>query len=460
MAKQTVNSINFHSSFWTKWKISSVLLTSVACFLTNFLFAQSKETTPDVKYRRSSLHTMIVGSENFPRKDTVIKAFYDAPFPDKYNDHNIGEKSLDLSKYTLTKEELEDLTKGSSELGRMVFSPDETKKDTAGKSIHMQIAKYLRQNKIANKLVAKWFNRQEDGSFDMNLIGARGSYNASEMEANIAKGSKRGVSSLADAGIELIGNTFVVISRFNFVSNEVVAAVIREIAKAEAAKISFAPAQQAAFKVADKIYEKTKEGYSVWATSYLYKLTWNDSTEAVFYNDLWMDKKTPDTKKKEAFDKTDLFKLEFIGNEKAVGLVLFSLKEKRTEDQIIQKATIRTIDAVYAKLQKKYDVFKTKTPLYTGYPITAKIGKKEGLEGGEKFEVFEQTMDEKTGLTKYVSKGTIKADKDLIWDNTYNAGDEPIADTSGSSGAKPPIDRTTFDGGKKYYSGMLIKQIK
>jgi hypothetical protein len=438
------------------------------CAATAITFASATVTeaqdaaAPSVKYRRSSLHTMIMESEKFPKKDTVIKAFYSAPFPDKYNDHNIGEKSFDASKYTLTSDDIASLSNPTSELSQLVFSSDETKHDTSGKSIHMQIAKYMMQNKIANKMVAKWFDRAEDGSFDMNLIGSRGSYNASDMEANIAKGSKRGVSSLADAGLELIGNSFIVVSRFNFVSNEAVAAVIRDASKEAAGKISMAALQEAAKKAADKIYEKTKEGYSVWATSYLYKMVWNDSTEAVFYNDLWFDKKSVDAKKKAAFDNSNLFRLEFIGDEKATGLILFSLKEKRTEDQIITKATIRTIDAVYAKLQKKYDVFKTKTPLFTGYPITAKIGTKEGLEGGEKFEVFEQTMDEKTGLTKYVSKGTIKVDKDLIWDNSFNFGDEQQTALSDApaADAKPPIDRTTFDGGKKYYSGMLIRQIK
>ena len=176
---------------------------------------------------------------------------------------------------------------------------------------------------------------------------------------------------------------------------------------------------------------------------------------------MYMEKGSIDAKKKDAFDKSDLFKLEFIGDETAWGLITFSLKEKRTEEQIITLSTKRIIDNVYAKLQKKYDVFKTKTPLYTGYPITAKIGMKEGLEGGEKFEVLEQNIDPKTGVATYKSIGTIKVDKDLIWDNTYNEGEAPIAEpvVEGKE-AKPIIDRTTFDGGKKYYSGLLIKQIK
>ncbi len=385
----------------------------------------------DVKYRRSSLHTILLESEKFPFKDTVIKAYYNAPFPDKYNNHTIGEKSFDPSLYGT------------------VSGDSANYKET--------IDNYFKQKKVANQLVAKWFNRQEDGSFNMDLIGERGEYNASEMEANIAQSSARGVSALADAGEELINNTFVVVSRLNFVSNEIAAAVARDIAKAAANNISNSMVREIALAAADAAYQKGKEGFSVWTTAYLYRLSWNDSIAAVFYNDMWMDKSNIDPAKKELFDNTDIFSLEFIGDEKATSLVTFSLKEKRTEEKIVEISTIRNIDAVYAKLQKKYDVFKTKTPLYTGYPITAKIGLKEGIEKGDKYEVLEQVIDNE-GRTKYVRKGVIEVDKSQIWDNRFSPIDEqPQGDAAATDTAK--IDRTLFKGAKNYYSGMLIRQI-
>lgn len=385
----------------------------------------------DVKYRRSSLHTILLESEKFPFKDTVIKAYYNAPFPDKYNNHTIGEKSFDPSVYGT------------------VSGDSANYKET--------IDNYFKQKKIANQLVAKWFNRQEDGSFNMDLIGERGEYNASEMEANIAQSSARGVSALADAGEELINNTFVVVSRLNFVNNEIPAAIARDIAKSAANNISNSMVREIALAAADLAYEKGKEGFSVWTTAYLYRLTWNDSIAAVFYNDMWMDKSNIDPARKELFDNSDLFSLEFVGDEKATSLVTFSLKEKRTEEKIVEISTIRNIDAVYAKLQKKYDVFKTKTPLYSGYPITAKIGLKEGVEKGDKYEVLEQVIDTE-GRTKYVRKGVVEVDKSQIWDNRFSPVDEqPQGEVAETDTAK--IDRTLFKGAKNYYSGMLIRQI-
>jgi hypothetical protein len=397
-------------------------------------FAQSNKDVKDVKYRRSSLHTILIESDNFPRKDKVIKAYNSAPFPEKYDNHSIGEKSFDPKKYGVIKE-----------------SSDE--------EMAAAIDKYLKVNKVGNKLVAKWFNRKANGAFDIDLISERGLISASFTDIKTAAASSEGKALLQTAGLELINNTFVVVSKMKFYENEPVARVAREAAILVANKIGVAMLRNKAIDVAEKGYEKAKEGYSVWTTSYLYKLKWDDATSNAFYQDLWIDGTTEGNvaERKLNFDKSDLFQLEFIGSENATSLVTFSLSEKRTEDQIINLAVTRNVDNVYAKLQKKYDVFKTKVPLFTGNPLTAKIGMKEGLEGGEKFEVLEANMDPKTGIVEYKKKGIIKVDKDQIWDNRYNAG-LPVTDEAGVE-IKSPIDKTTFEGGSKFYSGMLIRQI-
>lgn len=432
---------------------SAILISSVAN-------AGNADSAKVVKYRRSSLDLVLIESDNFPQKETVINAYVNAPFPEKYNNHSIKKPAFNPADFTITDAEREQAGINKSAAGSLIASAGA---DATGglaeenaSDMPLIINKYVEQNKIANKLVAKWFNRQSNGAFDMDLISERGFYDASEMQANIAKGSTRGVASLGDAGEELINNTFVVFTKLKFVANEPVARAIRDIAIANASKAG--AGANLVIATANKVYEKTKEGYSVWTTSYLYKLTWNDSVAAVFYQDFWVDKDHLDKNKIAAFDTTSLFKLEFVGDEKASSLVTFSLKEKRTEEQIITLSTVRNVDRVFAKLQKKYEVFKPKVPLYTGYPITAKIGMKEGLEGGEKFEVLEQTQDPKTGKTVYVKKGTIKVDKKNIWDNRFNAGEASTATDSTATG--PVIDRTTFSGGKNYYSGMLIRQLK
>lgn len=428
-------------------------------------FAQSDKDLKDIKYRRSSLHTILMESDNFPKKDQVISAYNNAPFPDKYDNHNIGEKSFNPNKYALTKEEREAAGQKQSKLGG--FGKGLMSEATGGiidsteADMPIIIGKYFKQNKIANKLVSKWYNRQVDGTFDTNLIATRGLLNASYLDVKTAEASAEGKALLTTAGEELINNTFVVVSKMKFVENEPVARLVRDLAiQTATAKIGVEFLRNKAINLANKGYDIAKEGYSVWTTSYLYKLKWDKTINDTFYQDLWLDKTIVDSKareKKQMFDNSDLFQLEFLGSEKSTSLVTFSLSEKRTEDQIINLSVNRNIDNVYAKLQKKHDVFKTKTPLFTGNPLTAKIGMKEGLEGGEKFEVLEAIMDPKTGVVEYKNKGTIKVDKNLIWDNRFNDGQTVSAENGSDS--KPVIDGTTFEGGTKFYSGMLIRQI-
>ncbi len=425
-----------------------------AIMLSNLSFAQLNKELSDVKYRRSSLHTILIESESFPQKEIVLNAYYNAEFPNKYNDHNIGEKSINPSNYIITDEDRIEAGTSKSKFGKIgaSFMSNVTAGivDSTAADYPLIIGKYFKDKKTANQIVAKWFDRQEDGSFDMNLIGERGQYDATALKVDEAKGSARGISLLSDAGEELIDKTFVVVSKLNYISNEVVALPIY-LALIESLKDSNKLVKMAGERAAKKVYEKTREGYSVWTTSYLYKLKWNDSIQTVFYSNLWVDKNNLNPTRKEAFDNSNLFELEYIGSEKSSSLVTFSLKEKRTEEQIITLSTVRNVNSVFAKLQKKYDVFKPKVPLLTGFPITAKIGMKEGVEEGDKFEVLEQTQDPETGKTKYVRKGTIKVEKKLLWDNRFNAFE--------NSEESSTLDCTTFSGAKDYYPGMLIRQI-
>ncbi|MFZ4435484.1 MAG: hypothetical protein ACOYOR_03145 [Flavobacterium psychrophilum] len=403
-----------------------ILITLSAVLCSSVLLAQdSQKEMKETKYRRSSLHTILIESSAFPKKDQVINAYYGAPFPDKYDNHNIGAKSFNPAKYST---------------------------DTVESKTPEVIEKYFKDEQIAKKMVAKWFNRQADGSFDYSLVSERGAFNASFLDSKTAVASSDGKALLATAGFELINNTFVVVSKMKFVENEPIARGIRDAAIIAA---SNAPGllKMGIEKAAEIAYNKGKEGYSVWTTSYLYKLKWTPEVEGSFYQEMYGEKGTITPAMKAKFDSnTDLFQMEYVGAQKSTTLVTFSLKVKRTEDQIINLSVTRNIEKVFAKLQKNYDVFKPKVPLYTGEPITAKIGMKEGLEGGDKFEVLEAVMDQKTGKIEYKSIGTIKVDGDKIWDNRFNLGDEAPAEGA--------VDRTTFKGGKKFYSGLLIRQLK
>lgn len=404
---------------------------------------KSDKQSDIVKYRRSSLHTMIIEDAKLPKIDLILETFNNAPVPDKYNDHTIANKLITIADADT-----------SAEAVAAEAAKSNKEKKAEDKDMTPEINQFFADNKVANKMMAKWFNRSPEGGFNMDLIGERGVYDASAQDAAAANSTERGEAMLADAGEELIGNSFVVVHHTKFVSNEVAAAAALSVAKVAASRLP-GMAQKAAVAGAQKLYEKARQGYSVWTTAYLYQLQFTDSIAAVFYQNMWMDNSSIDPAKKDMFDNTDLFQLNLLGFQKAKALVTGLSKDSQDESAIVQKATIKSIDAVYGKLQRKFEAFRTKTPMVSVDPIGAKIGLKEGVEKGDKYEVLEKQIDE-DGKVKWKRKGVVVVDKKNIWDNV---SDEDEVDEEGNPVKKQDIKFTHFKGKGKYYPGMLMRQI-
>lgn len=398
-----------------------------------------------LKYRRSSLHTMIIEDAKLPKIDLILKTFNEAPVPDKYNDHTIKNKLITIASADTSVE-----AKG------IEATKSKKEKKAEDKDMSPEINHFFAENKVANKMMAKWFNRSLKGGFNMNLIGERGIYDASAQDVAAANSTERGEAMLADAGEELIGNSFVVVHHTKFVSNEVAAKTIYDIAVARSEKMG--ELGESIKDIAKAAYDKAKEGYSVWTTAYLYQLQFTDSISAVFYQNMWMDDSNIDPTRKEMFDNTDLFQLKLLGFQKAKALVTGLSQDSDSEESIIQKATLKSIDAVYGKLQRKFEAFRTKTPMVSVDPIGAKIGLKEGVQKGDKYEVLEKQIDA-DGKVKWKRKGTVTVDKRKIWDNTLDDNEGPLDENGNPIVDESEIKFTHFKGKGKYYPGMLLRQI-
>ena len=373
-----------------------------------------------LKYRRSSLYTLMINDKNREHYGRIRNSFGDIELSEKFNDHNVGP-------YLIPGTEGEDQT--------------------------LNINNFLAQNNIAKELVAKWFNRSADGTFNMDLVAERGSYDASELDVMVAQESKRGSALLADAGEELIKNTFIVVYDYKYSNKEESAKKTGGWLSAISTVASYAGLDvvSSVADVANIAQTTMGKGYFVKTTAYLYKLKWDEEIASRFYNEMWIDESNYDPSKKEAFDNTDMFQLEFVGTQVARRNLQSSIFSSKTNEDLIGIATIRAADKSISKLQREYEQFRVKTPLLSGEPITAAIGVKEGLEKGDKFEVLEQTIND-DGVTEYKRVGIIKVDHKQIWDNSYLAEEDQTANKSGY---------TVFKGAKnKFYPGMLIRQIK
>ncbi|MEG9327348.1 hypothetical protein V6B16_05325 [Salinimicrobium catena] len=379
-------------------------------------------TEAGLKYRRSSLYTMMINDTERLHFDAIRDAFGNFELSEKFNDHNIGPYLIDA----------EGGEKDQSDV----------------------ITAYLNENGVARDLVAKWFGRNDKGEFTMDLVASRGSYNASDLDVLIAKDSKRGEALLADAGEELIGNTFLIVNDYKYVNKEEVAQKASGVLSfvSDVASIAGYDGVALAADAANVGATVMGKGYVVKTTSYLYRLVWNDEIANEFYSNLWMDNRNYDPAKKEAFETSDLFKLRLVGSQSAWADLQSTAFTKKSDQDLIKKATVRATNKGISKLQRKFEEFRTKSPLLSGDPISAKIGLKEGLEKGDKFEVLEQVIDE-NGRTHYKRVGKIKVDPNHIWDNTLY--DEESEESSTSE-----EEYTVFKGKRgKYYSGMLIRQI-
>lgn len=394
---------------------------------------------------RSSLNMILIEDFGFDNGDAVQEAYKNYTFPvGVYNNHNINLKSLFLSDYNLSEEEEEFYGVNKTEVGNILG--DAVTETSAGiiqdnSKVEFQLMKYSNTNMLAHEIIKKWFNINEDGSFDQNYINEMINVQLTKEQQLEALASGSESAEISKNRNYLIDNTYVVFTRMNFISNEIVALPIYNEAMKKVAEITNPIAQLAAEKAAQKVYEKTREGYSVWTTGWLFDLKWDDE-EFAKLKSVVSDGKID----LEKFYELNFY-LEFLGKERATSLVTFSLKKgegDRTEQEIIDLSTNRNIDKVLVRLQRGYEQFQPIFPLQSDNPPGAFLGTKEGLEGGEKFDILEKNSD-----GSFNSVGTLTVDKNQIWDNQYQG-----------KGVEIPQGMTYFKGKLKkgQGKGVLIRQ--
>lgn len=405
------------------------------------------------KYRRSALATMMVNhSEDEFGKD-IKEAYVEIPIPDKYDDHDIGVKVLENNWF-------DGVQKDKVGLYKAVYGKKLSAKEIEknGKALE----KFLNDSNVGLYMVAKWFNlTSEDPAtavFNTELIQERGQYDATALDVQNALHTTRGLSTLSDAGEELIGQTFVMINDMTYVTAE------QKAAAAKAAMSVLGGLTDALFggtagrdmaDLAGAIADSFT-GFKVMNHSYLFQLQWNDSIEAVFYDSYYVDE--PDVERMTAFmNDTSLFKVKYVAHEYEFDENSV-LKGKYDRHDLVKINCTRSQDKNIAALQVKYEDFKLKTPIYevvtndkgkvTGYK--AKIGMKEGITEKSKFQVVQRIVDPNTNKTKYKFVANLKPVKGKIWDNRYMAAEENEAGSD--------LDATYFtkSGGGDVYPGMLL----
>lgn len=415
-----------------KYRVLILLVTFVT--FTHSSFSQNQNDK--MKYRRSSLYSILIRHTEKEFGNDIDTVFRTIPIPAKFNNHNLKIRAINAT-----------------------IMQKNNNRDSQN-IIDYTIKPFLEKNDIAKRLVSKWFNRKEgkgkDGTFDMNLIIERGLYDADYFAAQLASQSVRGQSLLADAGEELIGQTFVIFNDIRYFDKEeasawasmglAVAGAIASEFTGGLASLAISAGTQITSGITAEI-----AGFRVSITSYLFQLDWNEESAATFYQDYYISE--ANETKKNAYNKVkDLFHLKYVGSYSTVSSET-TLRGVQSKNDMIRKVCERAIDKNIAQLQKEYEVFRVKTPLFSTEPLTAKIGLKEDIDEKSKFEVLEM-IEDADGRMNYKRVGVVRPIKGKIWDNRFMAEfeEENVGNTRTA---------TEFEvvSGSGFYPGMLLREM-
>ncbi len=367
------------------------------CFLSmNTLFAQKSQVETS-KYERNSLslHFLKFASGN-SFSDQVLNS---VKVSGKYDDNSLGSNilSINVSEPGIS---AAPVAKGAKAVNKV--------DQEAASEFYALLVKNIYDQKIPNKILAKiLLNDQKVSSPD--VLSQRGEYNATDAQVLKANASKEGASLLRNNGLEnMLKNVYFIVTQTGAI-------------KSEYSKT----AKENMYSVSYKSYLIQVDLKDMLATNFWNDFWWNEPNEAKYNN--FMNYKFPIKliSVTESVAATSETKLELVG--------LKFEKKPKTQEEITKELADQTVSDALTTHSANYDPFKVKTVVYTASPITAKIGKKEGLRIDDRYEVFENRMSE-TGEKSSVKMGYVRASK--VVDNAKNADGKTEPSTFYKSPAK------------------------
>jgi DUF971 family protein len=273
---------------------------------------------------------------------------------------------------------------------------------------------------ISREIISMWYNRQSDGTLNQEVIHKRGVFNATDQALISANTTKRGSAALEDFGNRLIDMSYIVV--FD-ISN------IRKVTPSE---------------------KNDSKGWKANITAYAYKIDFNDEIKSELYNN-WIysdDSEEVKTQKRNNYDnmKFPVKKIShFTYSLSSTQSSKYRLGAQKSYDQLFIELLQEGYNNTIFDLENMLDDLRVKTKIYGRNPLTAKIGRKEGLRTDQRYFVYEYVWNEKLNDSEPVRKGVIRAGSKIS--NNYSV-------TSGKT------DPSTFYqiAGGKIEEGMLIEQ--
>lgn len=240
------------------------------------------------------------------------------------------------------------------------------RKDTVSMA---KVSDLLEGEEVGKQLISYWFSRDHEGKMSDQRILSRGAYSAVDQDVLNAQAAKVGLSSIGEKGYDLIDKSYILV--FDVYNMRVVSNTDKK--------------------------GKTKYTYLVDLRVFVYNIDFTeDIANQVF--DSWIyetDSAEEIERKKELYKNIHVpLVLEDVVS------ISGSVEVDKKSDDNYKSAIYNAFHGAFNKANNSIESWKVQTSIISTSPIKAKIGTKEGVSNGDRYQVFKYVEKENGDLEK------------------------------------------------------------
>ena len=239
-----------------------------------------------------------------------------------------------------------------------------------------EVAALLAKKQVGKRIVAFVFNRRKSGMMDDELLKSRGVYNAKAQDIADAGSTQVGMYAIQASGGKLLRQSYVTV--FDYA-------------------VEYVPAKHTKD-------EKQDEAWKVHSVAYAFKVDISDDVLADFYEKCWIysdDSDEVKAAKKAAWDNYT-FALKRVAG--AVHTTTVNAQNK------VASAMSSSYSNMMESLEKSIADWQVKATICDVNPLRSKIGTKEGIRNGDRYQVWGYVADEQ-GRISSKKTGYVRATK-------------------------------------------------